>query len=136
MENRLIGVDTDVIVDFFGNVDPAAEVISELLLRREVVLTSVSVFELYAGIEGKKRLSQIDTLVQNVIILGLNVVEAAWAAKIYTQLRSRGQLIGTQDILIAGICLANGIPLYTNNVSHFSKIQNLQILSNEEILGH
>ena len=45
-------------------------------------------------------------------------------------------MIGTHDILIAAICLANGLPLYTKNVIHFSKIEDLQVLSPEEILSH
>ena len=134
MENRLIAVDTDVIIDFFSNISPATEVLSELISRREAVMTSVSVFELHAGIEGKRRLSQVETLIRNVMVVPLDVIEAAMAGKIYTQLKSEGGLIGTQDILIAGVCLANGLPLYTKNVSHFSRIQGLRIVPAGEIV--
>ena len=136
MENRLTVIDTDAIIDFFGNTAPGSNVVSELISRGEAVLTSVSVFELYAGIEGKRRLDQIETLIQNLIILPLDIIEAALAGKIYTKLKLKGQLIGTHDILIAGICLANELPLYTKNIAHFSKIEHLRILSSEEIMGH
>jgi tRNA(fMet)-specific endonuclease VapC len=134
--NRLTVIDTDAIIDFFANRAPWADVVSELILREEAVLTSISVFELYAGIEGKRRLSQIEGLVQNLVILPLDIVEAALAGKIYTKLKSKGKLIRTHDILIAGICLANELPLYTKNIAHFSKIEHLRILSFEEIMGH
>jgi len=134
--NRLTVIDTDAIVDFFANKAPWADVVSELISREEAVLTSISVFELYAGIEGKRRLSQIEALVQNLVMLPLDIVEAALAGKIYTKLKSKGKLIGTHDILIAGICLANELPLYTKNIAHFSKIEHLRILSFEEIMGH
>ena len=136
MENRLTVIDTDAIIDFFSNIAPGANVVSELISRGEAVLTSVSVFELYAGIEGKRRLDQIETLIQNLIILPLDIIEAALAGKIYTKLKLKGQLIGTHDILIAGICLANELPLYTKNIAHFSKIEHLRILSSEKIMGH
>jgi len=136
LENRLTVIDTDAIIDFFGNTAPGSNVVSELISRGEAVLTSVSVFELYAGIEGKRRLDQIETLIQNLIILPLDIIEAALAGKIYTKLKLKGQLIGTHDILIAGICLANELPLYTKNIAHFSKIEHLRILSSEEIMGH
>ncbi len=136
MENRLIVVDTDVIIDFFSGLSPGAEIVLDLISQEEAALTSISVFELYAGIEGKRRLSQIETLIRDLTILPLDVIEAAVAGKIYTQLKLRGQLIGTHDILIAGICLANGLPLYTKNVTHFSKIEDIHILSTEEILKH
>jgi len=129
-------VDTDILIDFFSNVTPGAQVLSILISREEAVLTSVSVFELYAGVEGKRRLKQIETLIQNLMILPLDVFEAVMAGKIYTELKTKGQMIGTHDILIAAICLANGLPLYTKNVIHFSKIEDLQVLSPEEILSH
>ena len=136
MENELIVVDTDVVIDFFNGVFPGAEVMSKLISSQEVALTSISVFELYAGIEGKRRLSQIETLIQGVTILPLDVIEAVIAGKIYTQLKSKGQLVGTHDILIAATCVANRIPLYTKNVAHFSKIEDILILTNNDILKH
>jgi len=136
LENELIIVDTDVVIDFFNGVSPGAEVMSSLISRQEVALTSISVFELCAGIEGKRRLNQIETLIQSVTILPLDVIEAVIAGKIYTQLKSKGQLVGTHDILIAATCVANSVPLYPKNVAHFSKIEDIQILSKEDILKH
>jgi len=136
LENELIVVDTDVVIDFFNGVFPGAEIMSKLISSQEVALTSISVFELYAGIEGKRRLSQIETLIQGVTILPLDVIEAVIAGRIYTQLKSKGQLVGTHDILIAATCVANRIPLYTKNVAHFSKIEDILILTNNDILKH
>jgi predicted nucleic acid-binding protein len=133
--NRLIVVDTDVIIDFFRDISPAANVFAELISLEKAAMTAISVFELYAGIEGAKRLRQIETLVQELIILPLNTLEAAIAGRIYTQLKSRGKLVGTHDILIAAICLANDLPLYTKNIAHFSEIKDIQLLSPNEILS-
>jgi predicted nucleic acid-binding protein len=36
--------------------------------------------------------------------------------------------VGNQDILIAGICLANGLPHLTGNASHFASIEGLALL--------
>jgi len=136
LENRLIILDTDVVIDFFTGISPEAEGVLKLISQEEAALTAISVFELYAGIEGKRRLGQIETFIRDMTILPLDVIEAALAGKIYTQLKSNGQLIGTHDILIAAVCLANGLPLYTKNVIHFSKIKDIQILNTEEILKH
>jgi predicted nucleic acid-binding protein len=134
LENRLIVIDTDVVIDFFKDAIPGANAVSDLISRGQAAMTSVSVFELYAGVEGKRRLRQIERLVESLLILPLDVIEAAVAGKIYTRLKSKGHLIGTRDILIAGICLANELPLYTRNVAHFSRVEDLQVLSTEEIL--
>jgi tRNA(fMet)-specific endonuclease VapC len=136
LENHLIVVDTDVIIDFFQDVAPAADVFSQLISLKKAALTAISVFELYAGIEGAKRIRQIENLVQELIILPLNTLEAAIAGRIYTQLKSRGKLIGIQDILIAAICVANDLPLYTKNISHFSLIKGIRLLSPAEVLSH
>ena len=135
MGNRLIVVDTDVIIDFFRDISPAANVFAELISLEKAAMTAISVFELYAGIEGAKRLRQIETLVQELIILPLNTLEAAIAGRIYTQLKSRGKLVGTHDMLIAAICLANDLPLYTKNIAHFSEIKDIRLLSPNEILS-
>ena len=135
MENRLIVVDTDVIIDFFRNTSPAADVFSVLIPLEKAAMTAISVFELYAGVEGAKRLKQIETLVQEITVLPLNTVEAAIAGRIYTQLKSRGKLVGTHDILIAAICVANDLPLYTQNVAHFSEIKDIRLLSSNDILS-
>ena len=136
MENHLIVVDTDVIIDFFRDISPAAGVFSELISLKKAALTAISVFELYAGIEGAKRLRQIENLVQELIILPLNTLEAAIAGRISTQLKSRGKLVGTQDILIAAICVANDLPLYTKNMAHFSLIKDIRLLSPNKVLSH
>jgi len=135
LENRLIVVDTDVIIDFFRDKPPAANVFAELISLEKAAMTVISVFELYAGIEGAKRLTQIETLVQELIILPLNTIEAAIAGRIYTQLKSRGKLVGTHDILIAAICVANELPLYTKNIAHFSAIKEIRLLSPNAILS-
>ena len=135
MENQLTVVDTDVIIDFFRDMSPAAEVFSELISLEKAAMTAISVFELYAGIEGLKRLRQIETLVQEITVLPLNAIEAAIGGGIYTQLKSKGKLVGTHDILIAAICVANDLPLYTKNIAHFSEIKDIRLLSPKEILS-
>jgi len=135
LENRLIVVDTDVIIDFFRDISSAADVFSQLVSLEKAVITVISVFELYVGVEGAQRLRQIETLVQQITILPLNTIEAAMAGRIYTQLKTRGKLVGTHDILIAAICIANNLPLYTKNVAHFSEIKDIRLLSPDQILS-
>jgi len=125
----LIIADTDVIIDFFANVPPFARYVSELIQKNKLAITSVSVFELYAGVIGKKRLKQVDIFVKSVLIFPLSLIEAAIAAKIFTELKVRGRLIGNQDILIAGICVANSLPLLTKNSAHFTPIKELVLVS-------
>ena len=126
---ELIVADTDIIIDFFTNAPPFAQAVSKLIKENKLAITSVSVFELYAGITGKKRLKQIEDFVKNIYVYPLNLIEAAIAGKIFTELKANGSLIGNQDILIAGICIANSLPLLTRNVTHFEIIKDLKLIS-------
>lgn len=126
---ELIVADTDIIIDFFTNAPPFAQAVSKLIKENKLAITSVSVFELYAGITGKKRLKQIEYFVKNIYVYPLNLIEAAIAGKIFTELKANGSLIGNQDILIAGICIANSLPLLTRNVTHFEIIKDLKLIS-------
>ena len=98
----------------------------EDLLRRDcLALTAITVFELYAGISGTKRLKHIDRMVSLVPILAFELSEALVASQIYNELRQAGTLIGNQDIFIAAVCLVNRLPLLTRNTGHFSRVPKL-----------
>jgi predicted nucleic acid-binding protein len=135
LENRLIVVDTDVIIDFFRDISPAADVFYELISLEKAAIAAISVFELYARVEGAKRSKQVEALVQEITVLPLHTVDAAIAGRIYTQLKARGKLVGTHDILIAAICVSNDLPIYTKNIAHFSEIKDIRLLSPNEILS-
>ncbi|MEA1990712.1 MAG: type II toxin-antitoxin system VapC family toxin [Thermodesulfobacteriota bacterium] len=128
METIVIA-DTDVVIDFFSGIEPVASTVADLIYKGGMALTSVTVFELYAGITGKKRLKQIVDLVSIMPVFPLEKRDAETAAQLYTDLRKSGNLIGNQDILIAGICINNNIPLFTRNIEHFSRISLLKLFS-------
>jgi predicted nucleic acid-binding protein len=121
--------DTDVVIDFFTDTLPLARSVAELLKEERLAVTAITVFELYAGVRGAKRLKQLESFFERVPVLSLDLLAAAYAGKVYTDLKGEGVTVGNQDILIAGICLANGLPLITRNKAHFSPINGLTIFS-------
>lgn len=126
METIIIA-DTDVVIDFFSGIEPIASTIANLINNDSLALTSITVFELYAGITGKKRLKQIDDLVSITPVFPLEIKSAEMAAQVYSDLKKVGKLIGNQDILIAGTCITLDIPLLTRNTAHFSRISCLKL---------
>jgi len=125
----IVIADADVVIDFFSGVEPVASTVIRLIDKDGLALTSVTVFELYAGVTGKKRLEQIDDLVSIMPVFPLEKKDAETAARVYSNLRKAGKLIGNQDILIAGICITHDIPLFTRNTEHFSRISRLKLFS-------
>jgi predicted nucleic acid-binding protein len=126
---RLVVADTDVVIDFFTDTPPLALSVAELLKEERLAVTAVTVFELYAGVRGARRLRQLESFFERVPVLPLDLLAAAYAGKVYTDLKAEGVTVGNQDILIAGTCLANGLPLITRNKAHFSPIKGLAIFS-------
>lgn len=49
------------------------------------------------------------------------------AIEVYTSLKSKGQLIGDADILIASYCLVFDYTLITRNINDFERIEGLKI---------
>lgn len=119
--------DTDVLIDFFADIPPQAQAVAELLKQGRLGVAAITVFELYAGVRGAKRLRLLESFFTRVPVLPLDLLAAAYAGRVYTELRSEGRTVGNQDILIAGICLANGLPLLTGNTSHFASIKGLAL---------
>jgi tRNA(fMet)-specific endonuclease VapC len=124
---RLVIADTDVVLDFFADTPPYAQLLADLLGEGRLAVTAITVFELYAGVIGAKRLKQVEILCETVPVISLDLLASAYAGKIYTDMKSKGIAVGNQDILIAGICLANKLPLLTRNTKHFAPIKGLSI---------
>jgi len=124
---HLVIADTDVIIDFFSGVDPFAKAVADLIRKDSLRLAAITVLELYAGVTGSKRLGQIDGLVSVSTVFSFGTKEALAAVGIYNDLKKKGKLIGIQDILIAGVCLAQKKALLTRNRDHFSRIPALKL---------
>lgn len=119
--------DTNVIIDFFAGREPFASRIVDLIDKGALALTAATVFELYAGVTGSRRLKQIDDLISLLPVYPLDRIDAVMAAQIYSDLKNTGLLIGHQDILIAAICMARDLPLMTRDIEHFSRIKRLKL---------
>ncbi|MCL2169787.1 MAG: PIN domain-containing protein [Defluviitaleaceae bacterium] len=78
----------------------------------------------------KERNEKFDELFAKVIVqaeMPINVWEKA--TEIYIELRSKGQMIGGADILIAAYCLVNGYTLVTRNIKDFERIEGLRLVN-------
>lgn len=131
----MILVDSDVIIDFFAGAQPSASVLSRLLVGREVVISSVSVFEIRAGITGKKRTKQIEELLSIMPVMDFDRNQAEKAAEIFTRLKKKGSLVGNQDIFLAAAAICARIPVLTRNVAHFERIRDVQVIRPKDLAG-
>jgi len=93
--------------------------------------TVFSVIEAFArAADGRERLAMMDT-VGALKVLGLNAKNALR----YAGLFRRHPSVGSLDLLVAGLCCESRLPLLTRKVAAFRRIQGLEVLRPEDIMG-
>ncbi len=94
--------------------------------------TTVNIFELYFGAERsvkkEESLSNINSLIKSLEILEFDIPAAVKTANIHAKLKNLGRTLDIEDLLIAGIVMANNEELLTRD-DHFSRIPGLRCRS-------
>lgn len=90
--------------------------------------TVVTCFELLSGAGENKRGRAVQQLLASLEVLPLDRVAAERAADVRRKLEQVGRAIGMGDSLIAGIALANSLPLFTRNTVHFERVAELELV--------
>ena len=103
-----------------------------LRLNGNFTFSIITKFEILRGMKARKAATQLrtfDLFCQQNEIVNLNDDTIVTASEIYADLYKSGLIIGDADILIAATALQLGIPVVTNNESHFTRISGLQVLN-------
>ena len=91
----------------------------------------VSVAEIYGGIYGSRDPQRheiiFDNFLTGVTLLDITEEVCRKFGEIRNHLRLRGDLIGDFDLLIASCALVNNLVLFSNNLKHFKRIDDLRI---------
>jgi len=132
MAKKPVCVDTDVCVDFLRSKEPGLSLLINLFEKFDPCITSITAFELYLGHIKMNRKDRIEDFITQFSVLHFNLEAAIISAKIQATLEKKGEGIGVPDTLIAGICIAENIPLLTLNEKHFSKVDDLKLFHRTE----
>lgn len=102
----------------------------ELYLQEypKITISEITYFEVLAGLTFKNAIKQIEgfeAFVSTCEIIKLSTISLRTSANIYAELREKGIIIGTADLLISGIALANDLTLITNNQKHYQPVSKL-----------
>lgn len=92
----------------------------------------ITYYESLSGLlykDARQQLGRFQALVGIHRVLPLTVDSVNISATIEADLRRRGSSIGPTDTLIAGVALANGLVLATNNTKHYERIEGLQLVN-------
>ncbi len=129
----MVVLDTDVLIYYLRGKNESYLKIKSLKKKEEPLNTTIfNVAELFKGCYSMKNVAKGLIKVKSVVealddIYLFDNNSAEEYAKISSDLKNRGQPIGVMDELIASICITHQETLYSGNIKHFERIDDLNI---------
>jgi tRNA(fMet)-specific endonuclease VapC len=127
-------IDTSVFVAWERR-DLLDEDIVRLAGEEALALSVITASELLHGVhraEGAQRRGRRETFVESILgalpVLPIDLVVSRHHARVWADLRARGEIIGAHDLLIAATALAHDLTLATRNAREFDRVEGLQVV--------
>lgn len=128
MADKLILVDTSILIDFYRKTDKANSVWITLVRQGYLfAISAITKYEIYSGAT-QSQLSFWDSVLQRITIIPFdeNVVDIA--VDINKELKRKRKQIDIADLFIASTALFYKIPIATLNKKHFDRIEKLNLV--------
>ena len=124
-------LDSDILIYFLkGDKDTIEKIIS--LPKDDLYITIINYTELLYGIYNSNKISQnkekIVPFLENFETLPFDKQSSEIFARLKAKLKKQGKIIADMDLMIASIAIANHAVLFTNNLKHFNRIEELELL--------
>lgn len=116
-------MDTDILIDFLRGYDKAIKFVDDFSSR--IVLSSIVVAELYAGVKGKKELTVLENFISVFRVIPVTE-EIAKAGGLYKRDFGRSHNVGLADAILAATAEIENARLKTLNVKHYPMIRGLK----------
>jgi len=119
---KAILLDTDVLVDFFRGYSKAVAFVNANSSR--IILSSIVVAELYAGVKGDAEQATIGNFVSLFRVIPLDV-EIAKAGGLYKRDYGKSHGVGLADAILAATAELENAELKTLNIKHYPMLKGL-----------
>lgn len=139
----MVFIDTDLAISFLSNrknsITKKAKIVMQHLFNQnlEINLTIFNYAELIRGAYISSKVAQnlriVEEFIKRFKIVPFTNDAAGIYAKIYADLKKRGESIGDFDELISSIIISHEDVLYTRNIAHFRRVNLLKIKNWAEI---
>ncbi len=116
-------LDTDVLIDFLRGNPKAIALVNKYSDR--IILSTIVVTELYAGVKGKPELIVLDNLIAVFDLIAVTP-KIARTAGLYKRDYYKSHGLSIADAIIAASCELEKLELKTLNVKHYPMIKNLK----------
>ena len=124
-------LDTDTCAFILRKSSPVLLERIQLVPLQQQSMSVITLAELLYGVQvsSKKKMNRegVDALVRHVNILDWTNEAAEHYAEIRADLKKKGQIIGSNDLLIAAHARSLGATIVTNNVKDFRRVKGLQV---------
>lgn len=115
-------LDTDVLIDFLRGYSKAVNFVNAN--SSQIILSSIVVAELYAGVKGESELKVLENFISLFRVLPVTS-EIAKTGGLYKRDYGKSHGVGLADAIIAATCEAENAELKTLNVKHYPMIKDL-----------
>ena len=115
--------DTDILIDFLRGYQQAVDFINTN--ASQIILSTIVIAELYAGVRGKQELTILNDFVSLFDVISMNS-EIAKIGGLYKRDFGKSHGVGLADAIIAATCHSKNAQLKTLNVKHYPMIKNLE----------
>ncbi|MBW1930947.1 MAG: type II toxin-antitoxin system VapC family toxin [Deltaproteobacteria bacterium] len=120
---KAILVDTDVLVDFFRGYSKAVSFVNSNSDR--IILSSIVVAELYAGVKGEEEQFILDSFVSLFPVVAVTA-EIAKTGGLYKRDYGKSHGVGLADAILAATAEAEDAELKTLNTKHYPMLRGLK----------
>jgi len=127
-------LETTFLVDLLRGDSKAISALRRLEEAGETLsTTSVNLVELYVGAyrsaDSEAKLDRLARVLENLQILELGTEESLVCGRVMADLLSKGEPIGTMDVIAGCIALAHGETVVTRETEHYRRIPGLRVES-------
>ena len=120
---RSILLDTDILVDFFRGQSKAVAFVNGHSAR--IILSSIVVAELYAGVKGDAEQAALDNFVSLFRVVPVSG-EIAKAGGLYKRDYGKSHGVGLADTILAATAEVENAELKTFNTKHYPMLKGLR----------
>ncbi len=116
-------VDTDVLIDFLRGYKKSVNFVNTHAAH--IILSSITVAELYAGVKGDSERVILENFVSLFPVIPVSI-EIARAGGLFKRDYGKSHGVGLADAIIAATCQAEQAMLKTLNTRHYPMIKGLK----------
>lgn len=128
MADKIVLVDTSMLIDFYRKTDKANSAWVALVRKGYgCAISAITKYEIYSGAT-PSQLEFWNTILQAIAVIPFDSNAVDTAVSINAGLKRKRKQIDLADLFIAATALTHNLPFATLNRKHFDRVEGLEII--------